>query len=197
MLRNIRNSSHVLLTNGGHLDSSKMGNFPNLGEVWFNRNSIANILLLADVRRVCMVTMDTADEPTMCVHQLNGSVTRFLEHPSGLYMFDATNAVDNTVTAYTIVSTVAQQRKSFSTRKVQATDNARALYRKIGRPDKAEFRDMLQKSLIQNCPVTPDDAKRVLIIYGPNIAVLKGKTTKGEPSARVPTYKPFPSLHRF
>ena len=69
-LTNIRRSTHVLraITNGGHQDSDMVGDFPNLGEVWYNRNSIANILSLADVRKVCRVTMDTSAEPALIVH---------------------------------------------------------------------------------------------------------------------------------
>jgi hypothetical protein len=46
MLTNIRNSQHVLraLTNGGHQDSNMIGDFAKLGTVWYNSNSIANIL---------------------------------------------------------------------------------------------------------------------------------------------------------
>jgi hypothetical protein len=40
------------------------------------------------------------------------------------------------------------------------------------------FSDILKNNLIRNCPVTPDDAKRALHIYGPDIATLKGKTVK-------------------
>jgi hypothetical protein len=51
MLANIRISPRALraLTNGARLDSTMLGNFPNLGEVWYNDQSIANILSLADV----------------------------------------------------------------------------------------------------------------------------------------------------
>ena len=47
MLKNIRRSSRTLraITNGGHQDSTLIGDFGNLGEVWFNKESIANILL--------------------------------------------------------------------------------------------------------------------------------------------------------
>ena len=47
MLTNIRPSGHVLraVTNGGFQEESTLvGDFPNLGEVWFNKQSIANIL---------------------------------------------------------------------------------------------------------------------------------------------------------
>ena len=63
-LTNIRRSERTLraITNGGHQDSNMVGDFPNLGEVWYNHNSIANILSLSDVRKVCRVTMDSDDE---------------------------------------------------------------------------------------------------------------------------------------
>jgi hypothetical protein len=55
MLTNIRPSDRTLraITNGGFQDSDLIGNFPNLGPVWFNEASITNILSLANVRKGC------------------------------------------------------------------------------------------------------------------------------------------------
>ena len=113
MLSNIRPSSHTLraLTNGGHHDSTMIGDFPNLGPVWYNKDSIANILSLADVRRVCRITMDTNAAAALCVHHLDGSTMVFTEHPSGLYVFDANIKDSNAaMSSYTMVSTVAEQK---------------------------------------------------------------------------------------
>ena len=121
----------------------------------------------------------------MCVHQLDGSVMRFVEHESGLYVFNTTN---NTVNAYTLFNTVPNQKKLFSQRKVTDADAARALYCKLGRPSESEFQHILRNNLVHNCPVTADDAHRAMIIYGPDIAVLKGKTTCSSADARAPTF---------
>ena len=110
-----------------------IGNFPNLGPVWFNKESIANILSLADVRKVCRVTMDSSAAATMNVHRLDGSVMSFNEHPSGLFVFKA-NDTNHPFTAYTMISTVAEQKKLFTRREIEAADDARTLYRKLGRP---------------------------------------------------------------
>ena len=196
MLTNIRPSTHVLraLTNGGHQDSMMVADFPNLGKVWFNAASIANILSLAEVRKVCRVTMDTETEPALCVHRLDGSVMKFIEHPCGLYVYDSgnTNASSTRVSQYTMVNTVANQRKLFTRREVAAADDARELYRKLGRPSEAEFQHLLRSNQIRNCPVTPGDASRALIIYGPDIATIKGKTVKGPASPRTPTFEAVP-----
>ena len=192
MLTNIRNSGRVLraITNGGHQDSSLIGDFPNLGEVWYNRNSIANILSLAEVRKVCRVTMDTSDEPALVVHRVDGTTMKFAEHPSGLYIYqrNPTNVPVTGYSSYTMVSTVAEQKRLFSRREIKSADVARALYRKIGRPSEADFQRILKNNLIMNCPVTPNDAQRAHIIYGPDIAVLKGKTTRSAAAPRAPTF---------
>ena len=190
MLTNIRKSERTLraLTNGGHQDSNMVGDFPNLGEVWYNSESIANILSLADVRKVCRITMDSSEEPAINVHRLDGSIMKFVEHASGLYVFATDKTTSESVNAYTMVSTVAEQKKMFSRREITAADEARALYRKIGRPDEAEFQHILRSNFIRNCPVTPDDAKRALVIYGPDIATIKGKTTKSAAAPRAPTF---------
>ena len=108
MLENIRKSDRVLraITNGGHQDSDMISDFPNLGEVWYNERSIANILSLADVRKVCRVTMDSSDDPALHVHRLDGTIMHFKEHPSGLYVYQAKPS--DPVDAYTLLTTVTE-----------------------------------------------------------------------------------------
>ena len=65
MLTNIRPSGHTLraVTNGGFQESTLIGDFPNLGPVWFNPKSIANILSLSDVQKVCPISFEHFDHP--------------------------------------------------------------------------------------------------------------------------------------
>ena len=188
-LTNIRESKGILraITNGGFQDSHQVGEFPNLGTVWYNHKSIANILSMKEVRRVCRVTMDTSIEPTMCVHRLDGSIMKFEEQESGLYVFKPnSNAPINIYPHCTLVTTVEENKKMFTKRQVYNADLARELYRKIGRPGVDAFENMLRTNKIHNCPVTVDDARRAVTIYGPDIPKLKGTTTNGPPVAHVP-----------
>jgi hypothetical protein len=169
--------------------------FCNLGVVWYNPDSIANILSLADVRKVCQVTLDTSDKPTICVHRLGGSIMKFVEHASGLYVYDSAvrkRSNSENVNAYTMVSTVADQKQMFSRRQIEAADTARELYQKLGRPDEVEFYSILTKNLIRNCPVTPDNARRASHIYGPDVAALKGKMIRSITAPRAPTFEAIP-----
>jgi hypothetical protein len=60
-LCNIQQSPDVLkkFSNGGTKSSSFVSDTAVFGAVWFNPESLANILSMAHVHRLCHVTMDT------------------------------------------------------------------------------------------------------------------------------------------
>ena len=198
LLTNIRASTNKLkvITNGGTQTSTLVGNVPNFGPVWYNPKSIANILSLAAVRKVCRITMDTAVEAAMIVHKRDGLTMKFKEFSSGLYYYDAAvgsndNMVNPPVNGYSFVNTVASNKQRFHHREIEGADLARELYQKIGRPSQKHFEHILRNNLIRNCPITVDDAKRALMIYGPDVPALKGKTTKDRSKTQhVPSFHP-------
>ena len=190
LLSNIRPSSRPLTvyTNGGCQVSTLLGDIPNFGEVWYNPQSLANILSLAAVRQRCRVTMDTAGDPSISVHRRDGSVMVFCESAMGLYYFDVadpSNSISSPSTPYLFLSSTPHNAAAYSPREVEGADRARTLYRQLGRPSQRDFLDALTNNVIRNCPVTPEDARRALKIYGPDPATLKGKTVK-RPTAAVP-----------
>jgi hypothetical protein len=172
-----------------------VGSINNFGDVWFNTNSLANILSMAKVPKVCCITMDTSVEAAMHVHQQDGTVMKFQEFESGLYYFytekqsPPTNDTSHSHTNYLFLNTVAGNKDTYTWRKIEGADAARALYKKIGRPSQNEYAAILQNDLILNCPVTPDNAKRALIIYGSDVVTLQGKTVKKQ-NNRIPGYQP-------
>ena len=50
--------------------------------------------------------------------------------------------------------------------------------KKLGHPSQQDFEHYLRGNLIRNCPLTVDDAKRVVDIFGPGVHSLQGKTVK-------------------
>jgi hypothetical protein len=134
-----------------------MSTVKNFGDVCFNMNSLANILSMADVRKVYRITMDTSIEAAMTVHRQDGSHMKFSEYKSGLYYFDtaAVTTQPNLTSPsqdYLFRNTVATNKGAYTRRDIEGADKARVLYKKIGRP--SEQAEILQdKNLIQNCPV--------------------------------------------
>ncbi len=65
----------------------------------------------------------------------------------------------------------------------------------IGRPSQQQFEFILNNNLIRNCPVTVNDAWRALIIYGPDVPAIKGKTIKPvHVPTTIPSSVPLPIL---
>jgi hypothetical protein len=124
------------------------------------------------------------------VHSLDGvTTTDFIEHESGLYLHDASKQKVNTV-SYSCLQTVANNKSNFTVRQVEAADAARTLYRLIGHPGYTCFILSLKENHILNCPVTIDDACWAELIYGKDIAFLKGKTTASAAKPHVDDFIP-------
>ena len=159
---------------------------------WYNTESLANILLMAAVRKVSRITMDTSIKVAMNVHRQDGTIMKFREYTSGLYYFDASagnsNDTSHTSTDYLFLNTVEGNKNKYVRIEIEGADRARALYKKIGRPSEEDFTDILVNNRIRNCPVTPDDAERALLIYRSDLATLQGKTVKKQNSA-IPNYQ--------
>ena len=109
-------------TNGGSQESYKFGDSKYFGSVWFNPESLANILSLAQVRKYCRVTMDTEFEPAMVVHLSDGKEIKFIEYKNGLYYHDVRSGVldkylvtsRENVTDYLLMKTVEENKKLFT-----------------------------------------------------------------------------------
>jgi hypothetical protein len=193
LLRDIKPSSRPLAirSSGGVFHAYHQGHLPNFGPVWYHPDSVANILSMAAVSKTCRVTMDTQAESAILVHRNNKSVLRFVQCPSGLYYHnvDTNNKIAPQPYLFSFVNTVAKNKSLFTTREIKGADRARALQRRIGYPSQQQFENALKTNLITNCPITVDDAKRAVLIYGPPIPSLKGKTTQNAP-------KPLPNFIR-
>ena len=94
LLKNIRDvdgNGLLMQSNGGNFRATQMGSVKGYGEVWYNQNSLANILSFANVRKKFPITVVTGPDdpcPTICVHRPNGSTMKFREISMSLYVFD-------------------------------------------------------------------------------------------------------------
>ena len=115
------------------------------------------------------------------MHLPNNAVLRFIEHDNGLYLLVPS------INPTTKLPIYSYNRAVFTRRELEGADRARQLYRTIGRPSQRKFEAILDCGSILNCPVTKSDAQCANIIYGPDLAYLKGKTTDHPASPHVAT----------
>ncbi|KAG7373305.1 reverse transcriptase RNA-dependent DNA polymerase [Nitzschia inconspicua] len=206
LLTNIRHARKPIRVcgTGGDIVSYWIGDLHGLGTVWLDDRSLANIISLAHLASVCRVTMDSAVEKAFRVYRNDGSILLFREYKNGLYYHDYTDpsfvepapspalpassspALTLDTPACSLLQTVRENKTRFTRREVDAADRARDLYVKLHRPGQDQFEDLLAHNRIRNCPITVDDARRAITIYGPEVPSLQGKTTKG-PSSHVPS----------
>ena len=185
MLINVKKAGRRLVanTNGGPHVCDMEGELPGFFKVWFNPQSMINILSFADVRKRFRITIDTEKESTFLVHIGRGRPLRFNEVASGLYLFDKSSYVKNQkASGYSFLTLAASTEGQFTKEEIDCAKRAVVLHRSLGFPGYQEFFRLLQRRYVIDCPITVDDAKLALHIYGPSSAMKKGKTTSKRPS---------------
>ena len=103
-----------LSTNGGTHISNQVVTIKNLGEVWYNPSSLANVISLVDVRKICRMTMDNDIEPDIIVHRKDGTTMKFKEFKSGLYFHDTEPNIDSY--GYCLLQAVTENKMQSSRR---------------------------------------------------------------------------------
>jgi len=211
-IRKVPKGHHLVLrSNGGSMETHMIGDVRGYGTVWFNPNSLANILSFANVRKKFQVQLETGPldpSPTINVTKKDGDVMSFIERDLGLYVHDVlgkndmknqrkTNSLLKANYDYVFVTTVESLENQFSLREVKEAKRARSLYVTLGRPSHQQFLKVLDTNFINNCPITKQDAERAYYIYGQDLATLKGKTTRSNPPhVRPSIHVPVPSYVR-
>jgi len=172
MLQNIRESKDTLhaKSNGGELTSKHVGDLPGFFPVWFNPKSMLNILSLAEVQQRYRTTMDSADSNSIVVHTNKKKSLKFSAVGTGLYLLqngvnsNRTKTINDVVTHY--MNQISNNKNNFTNRQIQGADSARRLYKAINRLGYSEFFRLLETNFFRDSPVTIQDAKTAIEIYG-------------------------------
>ena len=136
------------------------------------------------MRKHFRVTTDTDVEAAINAHMKNGYFLKFKEGKSGLYMFCPIikdKHINDKVSGYSFLTLVSANISNFTRRKIKIADRAQALYRRMRWPGYRRYLNAIKKSIIINCPVTINDIKRSIHIYGPDVVGLRGKMTRRRP----------------
>ena len=97
-----------------------------------------------------------------------------------LYVY---NAAHNHNNAY--VTTVSANQIAFTKRELNDADKARSFIKSLSYPSTNDVIKLINNGGILNCPVTVNDIQRANQIYGPDIAILKGKTTSNQNATKI------------
>jgi hypothetical protein len=100
-----------------------------------------------------------------------------------------------------LVNTVRENFEGYSHHEVEKAKEARRIQGMISNPTEREFAGMVREQLLTNCPVTVRDVDNANQIFGPDLAKLRGKTTRTKPERVQVEYvqipRDFVQLHKY
>ena len=164
-------------SNGGVSYVNKIANLPCYGVVWFDENSLANSLLLANVAKKFHVTYDSKKGNQFVVYGSKNTLI-FKQCERGLYYHKVVLKPKQSHATYVnFVQTVSENEQLYTPRQLERAKEAQCAYIMIGRPSIHMFKSMIQQNMIRNCPINTDDIKRAMHIYGVDLGATKRKTT--------------------
>ena len=184
LLTNVRITDREMhiYCNAGKVIVKTIGDLPGFGTVWYHEGGIANILSLAQVKNRLRVTYGSQQQNVFIVHKSDGTTREFQESKTGLYYSD----MSATGTAL-VINTVAHNKSKYSRRDIVKAEKARKFQETIGNPSLRTLLTIVDKNLLQDCPITRGDIRAAEKIFGPSIASLKGKTVRrNAPTVELP-----------
>lgn len=166
-------------TNAGSFIAKQIAKLPwHDIDVWFNPNSITNVLSFAVMANKFRITYDNQVGDVFTIHTPKG-IIRFHQVSKNLYLYIP--KVKN-IEQHEMLQTLNERKEFYTPRQIQRATRARDLSRAIGCPSDADLRAILKMNSIKDCPVVEDDIKLAESIFGKDIAVLKGKITRQKPT---------------
>ena len=188
LLDNIKmtNLPLVMKTNTGERRLKEHGTLPGFKQkAWLDEDSITNIFSLAELTKDYRVTFDSNKENAFVIHTGDKKI-KFACSEEGLYYYklpeNFTKQREKVVsTGVQMVNTVNENKTYHTERKIKRATVARKLYHSIGAPTIKNYKGIIRSNMIRNCPVTIEDIDLAEKIFGPDVAYIKGKTTRSKP----------------
>jgi Zinc knuckle len=178
LLKNIRHSDQRMSVqcNTGQCTTNMVGDLPGYGTVWYDPNSIANILSLKRVASKYRVQYDSENGGKFIVTKPDGTVFEFQASDNGLFYLDTNNKTCQMPPATVLVNTVADNKVNYTNDDYVKAARAQELQINIGRPSTKQFIRIVTANQLPNCPVTRADILAAEHIFGPDVGSLMGKT---------------------
>ena len=182
----------TMATNAGQTLLDTAADMPGWGEVYFNKDGMANIFGLYAMTQKYRVTMDSAIKNAIIVHHPNGPI-EFKCTEEGLYAFNPDEKFFEEVAAkkatepkntFQALETVKENMQGYTQKEIKGARAAKDLYRHFQCPGYEAFKSLLKTNVIQDCPVTVQDAINAEKIFGPDVGLLKGKSRRPKQAAQ-------------
>lgn len=133
--------------------------------VRYNPTSLANILLLRSVSKICCITIDTHDQAALVLHKHNKDKMKFIESVKGLYFYNTHNNTREILNQYIFLTLVSSNELMYMASEIKGAKLAQRVCGLVGSPSHENFVQMIQEKMLGNCPIIVPDADRAINIY--------------------------------
>ena len=176
LLSNIRTAAKTIdvsgISPGGSITLGQVGEFFDLGTVYYSAQATANVLSLAEMEDRHEVIYNSGESFELVLP--SGDVISFLRRPTNHFV--AYFPPRDLAATCPILVTTEMNEALYTKREVEGAKAARRLQELLGYPSMKDLIKLLSTGAILNTEVTVKDAIRAQHIYGPSIPALKGKT---------------------
>ena len=114
----------------------------------------------------------------------------FHKYEQGLPYIDLDVSVYDAAT--TLVQTVRSNYEGFTKKETKANKAARKLQGIIGSPSEKDYGGKVSSNMIKNCPIDSTNVSNARAIFGPDLAIVRGKTVRRKPKSIVEEYAAVP-----
>ena len=188
LFRNFRQSDVPVIVRGVNSDSNPMivteEGETEFGTVYYSEYCVANVLSLGNAVDEFHIVryLDKFDRFIVQVNKKGPIYTFHRDTNTNTYICDLANDVtdSNTVTGrhiVTLVSSVSDNMKKYSTREVKQAALARRYQINLGPCSSTDLIKLITQGKLDNNRIVAQDVIRAYDIWGPALANLKGKTT--------------------
>ena len=191
-IRKCKKGDEIKISSNGNgfLIANEICDLPGLGPVHFHPGSIANVLSFSKVSKKFTITYDNRVEDSFIVHGNNRKI-RFIQSEKGLFFHKVYKGPQGR--HLQLIQTVKGNEACFTKRQVDKAKLARRIYIVLGRPSHDSFVSFIRNNNIRNYPIEVEDVHLSSQIYGPDIAAVRGKTTRVQPGhVLTPVISPVP-----
>ena len=146
----------------GNTISNKVASIVGFGCVVFDRGSPSNVLSLTKMEKKYRIIFDSWNGNQFIMHKPGRKMVIFNQHPCGLCYHDTDSKKDN-VPSYdgmavrniydkgvSFVTTVKENMRLFTHRKIKCTKDTRSAYDIVGTPSPKYFKNMVRGQLTNN-----------------------------------------------
>jgi len=190
LVQDIQQTKRVmeLKTNAGSKLNNRVAWLPDCGEVWFDKDALANAMALKNVKKMFKVDHNSeVEDAFILTHQKTGKVIELKCQKNGLHAFapPAThrnwNKNKNQVWDQATQEEVSNLAETFkgnmeglTARQVKKAEMAQELRHDVGPIAEELFKTQVQTNTAHICPMTVDDINNARKTLGESMHALKG-----------------------